>query len=79
MQLAQPELDFLMSKANQERTSDGFQAMGHRLAAEVAQYLHVSPVQHVVHGLQLTPCLWLAGVLSYQAIEVAQYLHVSSV
>ena len=42
MQLAQPELDFLMSKVNQERTCDGFQAMGHRLATEVAHYLHVS-------------------------------------
>lgn len=42
MQLAQPELDFLMSKANQERTSDGFQVMGQRLALEVSQYLQAS-------------------------------------
>lgn len=46
MQLAQPELDFLMSKVNQERTSDGVQIMGHRLAQEVVQYLQVpSPRQ----------------------------------
>ncbi|KAL0029608.1 hypothetical protein WJX79_007819 [Trebouxia sp. C0005] len=39
MQLAQPDLDYLMSKSNQDRTADGLQTMGHRLAAEVAQYL----------------------------------------
>ncbi|KAL0053468.1 hypothetical protein WJX82_006088 [Trebouxia sp. C0006] len=39
MQLAQPDLDYLMSKCNQDRTADGLQTMGHRLAAEVAQYL----------------------------------------
>jgi len=42
MQLAQPDLDYLMSKCNQDRTADGLQTMGHRLAAEVAQYLQVS-------------------------------------
>ncbi len=41
MQLAQPDLDFLMSKCNQDRTADGIQGMGYRLAAEVAQYLQV--------------------------------------
>ena len=42
MQLAQPDLDYLMSKCNQDRTADGLQIMGHRLATEVAQYLQVS-------------------------------------
>ncbi len=42
MQLAQTDLDYLMSKCNQDRTADGLQTMGHRLAAEVAQYLQVS-------------------------------------
>ena len=42
MQLAQPDLDYLMSKCNQDRTADGLQTMGHRLAAELAQYLQVS-------------------------------------
>ena len=41
MQLAQPDLDFLMSKCNQDRTSDGLHGMGRRLAAEVVQYLQV--------------------------------------
>ena len=41
MQLAQPELDFLMSKCNQDHTSDGLQGMGRRLAAETVQYLQV--------------------------------------
>ncbi|KAL0033798.1 hypothetical protein WJX77_005511 [Trebouxia sp. C0004] len=39
MQLAQPDLDYLMSNCNQDRTAEGLQTMGHRLAAEVAQYL----------------------------------------
>ncbi len=42
MQLAQPDLDYLMSKCNQDQTADGLQTMGHRLAAEVVQYLQVS-------------------------------------
>ena len=42
MQLAQPDLDYVMSKCNQDRTADGLQIMGHRLATEVAQYLQVS-------------------------------------
>ncbi|KAL3137589.1 hypothetical protein ABBQ38_004872 [Trebouxia sp. C0009 RCD-2024] len=41
MQLAQPELDFLMSKSNQDKTADGLQVMGHRLAQEVVHYLQV--------------------------------------
>lgn len=41
MQLAQPDLDFLMSKSNQDRTADGLQVMGHRLAQEVVHYLQV--------------------------------------
>lgn len=41
MQLAQPHLDFLMSKSNQDKTADGLQVMGHRLAQEVMQYLQV--------------------------------------
>ena len=55
MQLAQPELDFLMSKINQERTSDGFQIMGHRLALEVAQYLQASHVHR-----QMYCSLWMS-------------------
>lgn len=57
MQLAQPELDFLMSKVNQERTSDGFQVMGNRLALEVAQYLQASHV----HG-QMYCSLWMSYI-----------------
>lgn len=45
MQLAQPELDFLMSKSNQDKTADGLQVMGHRLAQEVVNYLQV---QHLL-------------------------------
>ena len=41
MQLAQPDLDFLMSKSNQDKTADGLQLMGLRLAQEVVQYLQV--------------------------------------
>lgn len=54
MQLAQPDLDYLMSKSNQDRTADGLQTMGHRLAAEVAQYLQVSitfPRQVIFHSI----------------------------
>ena len=47
MQLAQPDLDFLMSRCNQDCTADGLQIMGHRLAAEVAQYLQVHHHPHV--------------------------------
>ena len=43
MQLAQPELDILMSVSNQDKTADGLQVMGHRLAQEVVQYLQVGP------------------------------------
>lgn len=41
MQLAQADLDFLMSKSNQDKTADGLQVMGHRLAQEVVHYLQV--------------------------------------
>lgn len=43
MQLAQADLDFLMSKSNQDKTADGLQVMGHRLAQEVVLYLQVHP------------------------------------
>ena len=51
MQLAQPDMDFLMSKCNQDRTSDGLQVMGHRLAVELAHYLQVPPHNpNAAHG-----------------------------
>ena len=48
MQLAQPELDFLMSKSNQDKTADGLEVMGGRLAQEVVHYLQVQRLVPVV-------------------------------
>ena len=50
MQLAQPELDFLMSKSNQDKTADGLQVMGHRLAQEVVHYLQVGLLP-IINGI----------------------------
>ena len=47
LHLMQPGMDFLLCKSNEGRTGDGFEAMGARLALEVAEYLQVGVPQHL--------------------------------
>ena len=48
LHLMQPGMDFLLCKSNEGRTGDGFEAMGARLALEVAEYLQVGGHQHLL-------------------------------